>query len=261
MEIKPGYKQTEVGVIPKDWEVKKVGNVIDLLTGYPFPSVNYSTSGIRLMKGSNIKRGEIDWSQDITSYWPTITPDIKKYILELDDIVIAMDGSLVGKSFALVSNKDLPALLLQRVARLRSRDVSQKYLKEWICSHYFTQHCDSVKTVTAIPHISPEDIRSYRMPFPPTIEEQDSVANTLSDVDSLIQSLSKLIAKKRQIKQGTMQTLLNPYDENGHLKEGWKETPLIELSYLKGRIGWQGLKQSEFTDNRNEPCFNNRNEF
>lgn len=50
--IPVGYKQTEVGVIPEDWDVRAIGDDIDLLTGFPFPSSGYSSSGIRLLRGS-----------------------------------------------------------------------------------------------------------------------------------------------------------------------------------------------------------------
>lgn len=139
---------------------------------------------------------------------------MKAYLLQDGDIVIAMDGSLVGRSFARLSKTDLPALLLQRVARVRSYRIELGYLKEFICSDYFTKYCDSVKTVSAIPHISPGDIRNFKIPLPPTKAEQTAIATALSDADALISSLEKLIEKKRNIKQGAMQQLLKP-------KKGW----------------------------------------
>lgn len=207
-DVPEGYKMSEVGVIPEEWEVKELEKEIDLLTGFPFHSNQYSSSGIRLLRGSNIKRGVTDWSDDITEFWQKITPDLKSYSLKEGDIVIAMDGSLVGRSFARLSKKDLPALLLQRVARIRSNKIDVGYLKEFICSDYFTKYCDSVKTVTAIPHISPSDIKKFQIPLPPTIEEQQAIASALSDVDALITALEQLITKKRNIKQGAMQQLI-----------------------------------------------------
>ncbi|KAF5414969.1 MAG: Type-1 restriction enzyme MjaXIP specificity protein [Candidatus Methanogaster sp.] len=251
MEVKPGYKQTEVGVIPEDWDIKKIGDKIDLLTGFPFPSNNYTSSGIKLLRGSNIKRGKTDWADDITQYWKKVTFDLQQYVLNEGDIVIAMDGSLVGRSFAILSKNDLPALLLQRVARIRSKKIDIGYLKEWICGDKFTKYCDSVKTVTAIPHISPGDIWSFAIPLPPTLAEQTAIATALSDADALIQSLERLIAKKREIKQGAMQELLTgkkrlpgfekkkgyKQTEVGVIPEDWEVKELggeIELLYGKG---------------------------
>ncbi|MCD1125883.1 restriction endonuclease subunit S [Jinshanibacter sp. LJY008] len=203
-----GTKPSELGEIPEDWEVGFVGDVCDMLTGFPFPSSKYSDSGVRLLRGSNVKRSCTDWSEEITQYWPELTSSIAQYELKIGDIVISMDGSLVGRSFAQLRESDLPAVLLQRVARLRSEAVSQSYLKEWVCSKFFTEHCDSVKTVTAIPHISPQDIRSFKLLLPPSKEEQTAIATILSDMDAEIQALEQRLGKTRQIKQGMMQELL-----------------------------------------------------
>ena len=231
-----GYKQTEIGVIPDDWKIATIGDTCELLTGFPFPSSSYADSGVRLLRGSNVKRGCTDWSDDITQYWPEVTSTVKQYELMAGDIVISMDGSLVGRSFAQLNEADLPALLLQRVARVRSSSVSQNYLKEWICSKFFTEHCDSVKTVTAIPHISPQDIRTFKFVLPISNEEQTAIANALSDVDALIQELEKLIAKKQAIKTATMQQLLTgrtrlpqfAHHPDGR-KKGYKPSELGEI--------------------------------
>lgn len=208
IKVPEGYKQTEIGVIPEDWDLLSVREICDLLTGFPFPSSKYQDSGIRLLRGSNVKRGNTDWDENITRFWSESTSGIEQYLLQKDDVVISMDGSLVGRSFAQLSDSDLPSLLLQRVARLRARVVSQNYLKEWICSPIFSDYCDSVKTVTAIPHISPADILNFRLLIPKNKKEQTAIATALSDVDNLIGSLEKLIAKKEAIKTGTMQQLL-----------------------------------------------------
>jgi type I restriction enzyme S subunit len=191
------------------WKEIEIGAYIDLLTGYPFPSSQYAKSGIKLLRGSNIKRGETDWNEDIVTYWHEITLELKKYELKVDDIVIAMDGSLVGRSFAQLKSEDLPSLLLQRVARVRSTSaLRQQYLKEWICSQFFTEHCDSVKTVTAIPHISPEDIRTFKIKMPEDLAEQDAISKFLSDISIEIVRLEKNLQKNKSIKQGMMQELL-----------------------------------------------------
>lgn len=196
----PGFKG--------EWENKPIGSEIDLLTGFPFPSRSYTKSGIRLLRGSNIKRGVTDWNEELTQYWPRISPDLKPYELREGDIVVAMDGSLVGQSFAQLSRKDLPALLLQRVARIRSKSIETDYLKAHICSPYFTAHCDEVKTVTAIPHISPKDIREFTIVIPPTRDEQTAIAQVLSDMDSEIDKLEQRRAKTANLKQAMMQELL-----------------------------------------------------
>lgn len=118
-----------------------------------------------------IKRGNIEWSEDGTKYWSEMDNELQPYLLRDKDIVIAMDGSLVGKSFAILTAKDVFSLLVQRIARIRAKSVLQNYLKEWICGNYFTKYCDIVKTVTAILHISPQNIRNYTIFCPPSDDE------------------------------------------------------------------------------------------
>jgi type I restriction enzyme, S subunit len=208
MEVKLGYKQTEVGIIPEDWRASTIGADADLLTGFPFPSEGFVASGVRLLRGSNVKRGVLDWRDDITEYWPSITPDIQKYKLQDGDVIIAMDGALVGRSYAVVAAGDLPALLVQRVARIRSRAVDLRLLGAWIGSERFVRHVDSVKTHTAIPHISPRDIREFAISLPTEGNEQRAIAEALSDVNTLLDGLDRLITKKSDLKQAALQQLL-----------------------------------------------------
>ncbi len=208
MEVKSGYKQTEVGVIPEDWKASTIGAEADLLTGFPFSSANFVASGVRLLRGSNVKRGAIDWGEDITKHWPWVTPQTQGYKLQDGDVVIAMDGALVGRSYAVITADDLPALLVQRVARLRSHTTDLRLIGEWIGSQRFVRHVDSVKTHTAIPHISPRDIRGFGFSLPKERDEQRAIAEALSDVDGLLGGLDRLIAKKRDLKQAAMQRLL-----------------------------------------------------
>jgi type I restriction enzyme, S subunit len=206
--VKSGSKHAEMGIIPEDWSCQRIGSFIDLLTGFPFPSGHYSKSGVRLLRGSNVKRGCTDWSADLTAHWPSVSADIRNYTLRSGDIVVAMDGSLVGRSFATLGERDVPSLLLQRVARIRSAAVSQAYLSAWICSQRFTRHCDTVKTTTAIPHISPADIRSFEIALPPTKAEQEAIAAILSDMDAEIPALETKLTKAHQLKRGMLQELL-----------------------------------------------------
>lgn len=233
MEVSPGYKQTEVGVIPEDWEAKEIGREIDLLTGYPFPSSGYSESGVRLLRGSNVKRGETDWNSDMTQYWPAVTPNIGQYELRHGDLVIAMDGSLVGRSYAQLKFDDLPALLLQRVARIRSAKLDVTYLAAFVGSSRFIKYADSVKTVTAIPHISPGDIRKFTIPIPPTLLEQRAIAAALSDADALLAGLDRLIAKKRDLKQAAMQQLLTGQTRLPGFSGAWEVKRLDELADIR----------------------------
>ena len=196
----PGFKS--------EWSSSTVGEVSEFLTGYPFESGSFAAAGIRLIRGSNVKRGEIDWSPAIAMYWPRREPGLRAVALRAGDIVIAMDGALVGRSFARITDAQLPAYLVQRVARLRGRAIDQDLLYQWIGSHAFARHVDDVKTHTAIPHISPRDIREFKISIPVDVDEQRAIAGVLVDADLQIELLKSRLAKARASKTGIMQQLL-----------------------------------------------------
>jgi type I restriction enzyme S subunit len=200
--------QTRLPGFQGEWEVKAIGDSIDLVTGFPFPSEQYCDSGIRLLRGSNVKRGATDWTSDLVQYWPSMTPSIARYELREGDLVIAMDGSLVGRSYARLQHQDLPAVLLQRVARIRSAKLDIGFLTQFVGSSTFISYCDSVKTVTAIPHISPSDIRNFTIPIPSDIAEQVAIAEVLTHMDEELEALEQRSDKTRALKQAMMQELL-----------------------------------------------------
>lgn len=235
-EIKKGYKQTDIGVIPEDWEVKQVGDIYDLLCGFAFSGTDILNSGAhRLLRGINITEGEIRHNDDIDRFFNNDVSSLNKYFLEIGDLVIGMDGSKVGKNSALITQNDKGALLVQRVARLKSigNKVSTSYLYLFINSLFFTKYVDGLKTNSAIPHISAKDIKSFLIPIPLTYAEQTAIASALSDVDALISALDKKITKKQQIKQGAMQLLLTGKKRLPGFSGEWVEKNLGEIAEIK----------------------------
>lgn len=213
-DIKHGMMQqlltgrTRLPGFNNEWSRTTIGEVSEFLTGYPFVSASFTATGIRLIRGSNVKRGEIDWSPEIAMYWAKSDPGLRAFALRDGDIVVAMDGALVGRSFARITDADLPAYLVQRVARLRGKAVDQGLLYQWIGSRGFAKHVDDVKTHTAIPHISPRDIRDFEISMPVDVNEQRAIAELLGDVDLQIGRLKSRVTKARAIKSGMMQQLL-----------------------------------------------------
>ena len=165
----------------------KLGEICDILTGFPFDSSKFVAEGIRLMRGVNIKRGMLDFNEEINRYWDN-SEGLEKYILEENDIVISMDGSLVGKSFAVILKEHLPLLLVQRVARLRSTSVNIKYVYFNI-TNSFSEYVDKVKTKGAIPHISLKNISNFMIPVPP-LSEQQRIVSILDKFESLVNDLT-----------------------------------------------------------------------
>ena len=175
----------------KGVNIKRLGDFCDLLSGNPFDSNLMVNDGIRLMRGMNIKRGSLDFSEDLNKYWKT-DDGLEKYYLNRDDIVISMDGSLVGRSFAYIEEKHLPLLLVQRVARIRTNKNNSKYLYHYLANGYFAEHVDLKKTAGAIPHISMKDISSFQIPLP-DIETQNAIVKTLDSFETSIAALTSAL--------------------------------------------------------------------
>lgn len=180
-------------------EWKKIGDFCDTLSGFPFESSKFQESGIKLMRGKNVKRGYFDFNDEDDRYWES-SKGLEKFLLQEGDIIISMDGSLVGKSFAMLKKEHLPLLLVQRVARVRAIGVNQNYLYHNI-SNGFAKYVDKKKTGGAIPHVSMKDIQNYIVPVP-SLQEQERIANLLDRFEFLTTSLQSglpaEIAARRQ---------------------------------------------------------------
>ena len=168
---------------PRSENVKwvKLGDVCETLSGFPFDSSNFRDDGIRLMRGANVKRGYFDFSPELNKYWEN-SEGLEKYLLETNDIIISMDGSLVGRSFCYLKNEHLPLLLVQRVARIRTKE-NFKFIYYNI-QKSFPDYVDKKKTAGTIPHISMKDNNNFTIPLP-SKKEQDRIASILDRFETL----------------------------------------------------------------------------
>jgi type I restriction enzyme S subunit len=194
----PEYKDSGVawlGEVPSGWEITRLGRHCDLLTGFPFKSESYSyQEGIRLVRGDNITEGELRWG-DKARFWNEGGLYLQPYFLEPNDVVVGMDGSKVGKNYAFIHQEDPPLLLVQRVARLRSRPtLDPRFLFGLVGSELFRTWVDLVKTDPAIPHVSPSDIRRFPIAVPPRTEQHEIT----SFLDRETTKIDALIAKKER---------------------------------------------------------------
>ncbi|MCA3902074.1 restriction endonuclease subunit S [Vibrio vulnificus] len=196
------------------YTLTKIGSLIDLLSGFAFKSSEFSDVAtteqhIRLLRGINITENAIRNNDTIDKFWLNSSTDLDKYYLEEGDLVISMDGSKVGRNYALVSPKDLPSLLVQRVARIRAKKgLHLPFLHQLIGSKLFTDYVDSVKTSSGIPHISAKQIKEFSIPLP-NIAIQKKIAEILSTVDKKIDLIDQKIAETEKLKTGLMQKLFS----------------------------------------------------
>lgn len=185
----------------KRWPVETIENHIDLLTGFPFDSSGYVSKGVNICGGLIIMPQKIDWSA--CKHWPQIT-GYEDYILRPNDIVIALDRPWISNGFkiAMVDREHLPALLIQRTARIRAVDINQHYLMQSLLLGRFDKHCNI--TGSLVPHISPKDIKSYSVMIPP-IELQNQFSTFVERVDQQKQTVQQSLEKLELMKKALMQ--------------------------------------------------------
>jgi type I restriction enzyme S subunit len=222
MELKKGYKQTEVGVIPGDWHTDKIQNLAQITTG----SKNTQ---------DRIEAGEFPFfvcSQTIER--------INSYSFEGEAVLTAGDGVGTGKVFHYINGKfDFH----QRVYKISNfKDTLDGYYFFLYFSNNFYNRIMQMTAKSSVDSVRMEMIADMQIPLPPTKAEQTAIATALSDADALIQSMEKLIAKKRLIKQGAMQELLRP-------KDGWVTKKLGEIFSI---TAGGDLRKNEFSSVNDE---------
>ena len=223
MEVKGRYKQTEVGEIPEDWETGRLKEYFSFISyGFtnPMPTV---ANGIFLITATDINNGEIQYdSSRFTSEFAYRTLLSSKSKPKKNDILLTKDGSL-GR-LAIVGDKVI--CINQSVAVIRpNHKVVPIFLKFLLESPTYQKKMLDDAGGSTIKHIYITIVNMMTIALPQNRAEQTAIATVLSDTDALIQSMEKLITKKRAIKQGTMQELLKP-------KEGWVLKTLGEETIL-----------------------------
>ena len=194
---------------PEFWGLGKVARLFTLVPGFAFASDSFTQpgNGIRLLRGINVAPGRIDWDAETVAWDLDATPVDKRFRLCLDDLVIGMDRPWIsgGARVALVRESDLPSLLLQRVACIRTRSKSStRYLRWVLGSSHFRLALESETTGVSVPHISGEQIGAFTYRLPPP-EDQTLLADLLelqqqhSEVQAeLIDRQLALLAERRQ---------------------------------------------------------------
>jgi len=155
--------------IPSGWIETALKDEIELLTGLAFKSERFveTPPGVRLARGDNVKEGFFEWGTK-SRFWPEMAPELERYLLNVGDVLIGMDGSKVGKNWVRVRDTDLPCLLVQRVARLRARaSVGEHFIALLVSDQRFMGFVNSLRTGTSIPHISSNQILTYPFHRPP----------------------------------------------------------------------------------------------
>ncbi len=240
-----------------EWKEVRLGDVCNIITGFPFPGKKYSQKGVRVVRGDNVTIGNLRWDTEKDKRWNEPFDKTEYYSLQANDIVIGMDGSRVGKNKARIKEEDLPLLLAQRVACVRHNELAeQDYLYYNIFSKKFVDYVNSIHTGSAIPHISQKQIEDYKILLP-NLETQHCIASILSSLDRKIELNNKINADLEEMAQAIFKNWFVEFEpfkdgkfvdsELGMIPEGWKVERLTEIaSYMNG------LAMQKFPPENNE---------
>ncbi|WP_455526797.1 restriction endonuclease subunit S [Huintestinicola sp.] len=222
--VKQGYKQTEIGVIPEDWEIDVAKNLMKIETG------SRNTED----KNDNGRYSFFVRSQQIER--------IDSYHYDCEAVLTAGDGVGTGKVFHYITGKFDAH---QRVYVMTNFNKIRGKFFYLFFSENFGNEVAKYTAKSSVDSVRRDMIAEMKIPLPP-IPEQERISEALSNVDNMISSLEKLIEKKKAIKQGAMQELLTGKKRLAGFSGEWEKINLSKKSKIKARIGWQGLTTNEY---------------
>ena len=233
--VKKLFKYTHVGRLPEDWDCLQAIEVIDEISMGPFGSditvSNFVSSGVPVLNGYNVSQIMlIDKFQNFVT--PKKAKKLKKAVAHRGDIIVTHRGTIGQVSYIPDSSAYSEYVISQSQFRVHFNDkrVNSHFLVSYLLSPIGQKYLLETKGHTGVPALAQPTTNFRRLWIPlPEIAEQVAIAEALSDVDSLISSLQKLIEKKRAIKQGTMQELLTGKKRLPGFSVEWSQAPFGDL--------------------------------
>ena len=242
--IPVGYKQTEVGVIPKDWQCLKIEEVCHLINGRGFKPFEWGAEGLPIIRIQNL-----NGSEEYNFYAGSYDSKIE---IDKGQLLFAWSGSR-GTSFGPHIWHGPKSLLNYHTWKIviKNDQLESKYF--FYALKGLTKSIeDAAHGASALVHTQMGEMKKFWAPVPNNILEQVAISNVLSDTDALIVGLELLVAKKQAIKSATMQQLLTGRtrlptfalrpdgtpkgykpSELGEIPEDWEVSRLGELAHIK----------------------------
>ena len=252
------FKNTEIGKIPEDWEVRTINSFCSVKTG-PFGSMlhaeDYVAKGTPIVTTEHFKNGILPLvGKDIPQVGIEDLKRISSYTLTKDDIVFSRVGSVDINALVTVRQKGW--LFSGRVLRVRPfKQTDSLYLHYGLLKHSVRSDIVSRAVGLTMASINTKILGETELSLPP-LNEQHRIASALTSIDNLISSLGKLIEKKKNIKQGAMQQLLTGKTRLKGFNEPWVEKKLGEVCSVKR--GVRVVKRNLTTDGL-YPVYQNTN--
>lgn len=203
MELMPGYKHSDVGVIPEDWSVRSLGEIATVKDG-THQTPKYQASGVPFYSVEHVTSGDFENTKFISEQEHQFLT--RSFRIEKGDILMTRIGS-IGECKLI--DWDVRASFYVSLALLKIKDASAEYIAQYSNSSAFKREIE----LHSLQHATPKKINlgpisDVKIALPQTEAEQSAIARALSDVDALLATLDQVIAKKRDLKQAAMQQLL-----------------------------------------------------
>ena len=237
MELMPGYKQSEVGVIPEDWELTPfvaLGSVIDGDRGANYPgSRDFSSDGHCLfLNAANVTKAGFRF-RECAFISREKDERLSKGKLERDDIVLTTRGTVGNFAHydATVSFENIRINSGMVILRNDFAALDTSFLYVFAQSNLMERQIERLTFGSAQPQLTVKGINELSIVVP-SITEQRAIARALSDVDGLLASLDQVIAKKRDLKQAAMQQLLTGKTRLLGFKGAWEVKSLGDLAEI-----------------------------
>lgn len=195
--------------------------------GYTKQDIVKPGFGAISLSPSNIKDGRVTYNPATYISWEKYdeSPEIK---LKNGDVVLVKTGSTFGKT-AYIDRLPCPTTLNPQIVVFKSIAIHPQLFSYFMASDQIQKQIRAVIVGGAIPTLSQEQVYAFDLIYPPDREEQTAIAEALSNMDSLISSLQRLIEKKKAIKQGAMQELLTGKKRLPGFSGEWNETSFADL--------------------------------
>ncbi|WP_338842528.1 restriction endonuclease subunit S [Clostridium perfringens] len=266
-EVREGYKMTELGEIPNDWSIKKIGDLIQCMKSGLSRNLKEDDIGIPCIRSNNIINSKI--CGDELKYWyleDDKGANIRDYILNDGDILINFINSTsqIGKG-CIYKDIGRPAIYTTNIFRVQmeKKVMNNLYFNYFIQTEFYKKEIVLI-TKLAINQASFTigDFKNIKLVVP-TMKEQEKIAEILSTVDEQIENTEKLIQKNQELKKGLMQQLLTKgightefkKTELGYIPKEWKIKKIYELvQYMKS-----GLSRNLKDDDIGIPCIRSNN--
>lgn len=199
-----GYKQTDIGEIPEDWEITKLGDIGDSIIGLTYSPKNISTQGKLVHRSSNIQNNKLAYDDNV---YVDVEVDEKLILKDGDILICVRNGSrnLIGKS-AIIKGRAVGETFGAFMSIFRTK--THPPLIFYVILSDIVQRQIMESLGATINQITNKTLNNFRIPLSTNKHERELIGAALSDVDALIDSLDALIAKKKDVKQGVMQELL-----------------------------------------------------